>query len=552
MGLADMTQELHLIADTNIFFECKNLEDLPWQDLDGDPVVILLTKPVLDEIDKHKRSNGRTRDRALKIFTRVRTMIKDEVDEGIIRLASPQVILRLLSNTTPDPTLDGALDYTKNDDRLVGILSTLNSEGGAPVQLLTHDTGPASSAKGFGLPCYLIPDQWLRPPQQTKDQKAISELKEELDKYKTQEPKITGTVMGPQKNTFSITRQRETPLTATQIDAALKALEAKHPMRINFDVTPPKKKGHFSGRIDEISFGAPSQEEVETYQESSYPKWLGACRRVMEGMHEQGSVHSERISVKIKLRNEGTRPALNAYVDFRCEGGCLIYRPSQDEDAQEADTSNTVGAVQHLTTRLPLPPEAPKFTQSVKTVLEAPAKTGGALKGIDIATLGIGNAAMKHLDALGTNQRQLEQAINPFGSSSMLSAIDKLGSFNQVLKMGSNSSSPSRLYDFHTIEPIASMVSKPHDPEGFYYKHWREGEPLESGGLTCDRWRHHSETEIFELQVIMTGSETVNGVMTCSVHAENLTDPFELKVAFKRRVEERDLQEDLNFLVENC
>lgn len=543
-----MTQEVHFITDTNVFFECKKLEDLPWQDLDADPVVILLTKPVLDEIDKHKKSNGRTKDRALKIFKRVRTMIEDEVDEVVIRSAKPQVILRLPSNTEVDPALDGALDYTKTDDRLIGILSTLNSEGGASVQLLTHDTGPASSVKGFGLSCYLIPDHWLRPPQQTKDQKAISVLEAELGKYKTQEPKITGTLMEPQENPFNIARQKEIPLTAIQIDAALKALEAKHPMRINFDVPPPKQKGHFSGRVDEISFGAPSQEEIETYQETNYPKWLTACHRVMEGLHERGSVPSERIPVKIALRNEGTRPALNAYVTFRCKGGCLIYRPSEDEEEQEADASNTVGVVQ-LTTRLPKPPEAPKFTQSVKTIQEAPAKIGNAPKGIDIATLGIRGSALKHL---GTNQKLLKQVLNPLGHSAMQSAIDQLGPLNQALKMGSSASSPSRLYDFHTIEPILSEMSKPHNPEGFYYKNWQVGEPLESGGLTCDRWRHHSDTEIFEFQVIITGSETINGVMTCSVYADNLTVPFKLKVAFKRIVEERDLQEDLNLLVRNC
>jgi hypothetical protein len=232
-----------------------------------------------------------------------------------------------------------------------------------------------------------------------------------------------------------------------------------------------------------------------------------------------------------------------------CEGGCLIYRPSEDEEEQEADASNTVGAVQNLTTRLPKPPEVPKFTQSVTTIQEAPKKTENALKGVDIAILGSGNAALKHLTALGRNQRLVEQALKPFGNSDMLSAIDQLGPFNKALKMSASSSNISGLYD---MPPIFPMTIKPHDPEGFYYKNWQEAELLENGGLTCDRWRHLSDTEMFEFQVIMTGSKTVNGVMTCSVHAENLTVPFELKVAFMRIVEERDLQEDLNFLVEDC
>ena len=42
------SREVHLVADTNLFFECKALEELRWDELGYDPIVILLTKPVLD------------------------------------------------------------------------------------------------------------------------------------------------------------------------------------------------------------------------------------------------------------------------------------------------------------------------------------------------------------------------------------------------------------------------------------------------------------------------------------------------------------------------
>ena len=34
------------VADTNLFFECKRLEDLVWGELGVDPVHIIVTKPV--------------------------------------------------------------------------------------------------------------------------------------------------------------------------------------------------------------------------------------------------------------------------------------------------------------------------------------------------------------------------------------------------------------------------------------------------------------------------------------------------------------------------
>ena len=30
--------ELRLVADTNLFFECRKLEELPWQELGHDPI----------------------------------------------------------------------------------------------------------------------------------------------------------------------------------------------------------------------------------------------------------------------------------------------------------------------------------------------------------------------------------------------------------------------------------------------------------------------------------------------------------------------------------
>jgi hypothetical protein len=114
--------EVHLVADTNLFFECKSLEDLPWSELGYDSVVILLTKPVLDEIDKHKKGSGRTRKRALEIFSRVRDMLASSAQEVEIQASSPRVILRRMPSVAPDPAHKDHLDYAKTDERLIGAI----------------------------------------------------------------------------------------------------------------------------------------------------------------------------------------------------------------------------------------------------------------------------------------------------------------------------------------------------------------------------------------------------------------------------------------------
>src|ERR1700681_1758852 len=108
-----MTMEIHLVADTNLFFEFKTLEELPWQELGYDTVVIILTKPVLDEIDKHKKSTGRTRSRAIEIFARIREMLATGTQEVELRAAAPRVMLRRMASARPDHSLADQLDYGK-------------------------------------------------------------------------------------------------------------------------------------------------------------------------------------------------------------------------------------------------------------------------------------------------------------------------------------------------------------------------------------------------------------------------------------------------------
>jgi PIN domain len=155
MAIEGALMEVHLVADTNLFFECKALEELAWSELAYDPVVILLTKPVLDEIDKYKKGSGRTRKRALEIFQRVRGMLESSAQEVEIQASSPRVVLRRTPpSVAPDPAHKDHLDYAKTDERLIGIASTLSAQAsGYDVKLFTDDTGPASTGRsGRALP----------------------------------------------------------------------------------------------------------------------------------------------------------------------------------------------------------------------------------------------------------------------------------------------------------------------------------------------------------------------------------------------------------------
>ncbi|MGH1454561.1 MAG: hypothetical protein ACRBBV_15455 [Paracoccaceae bacterium] len=322
-------------------------------------------------------------------------------------------------------------------------------------------------------------------------------------------------------------------------------------MQTVFDAPPVETKRYVTGQVDEIRYDPPSEEEILTYQQTTYPEWLSKCRGVLEGLHKHRTLGVERIPVRIALRNDGSRPALNAFVSFQCEGECRLFRVDDDiEDADEGDSSED-GSTQRLTRSLPKPPEPPSFSRSVRTIQEAPPKAS-VQKGIVIATLGVGSELEKQIASLSANQRLREKALGPFHNSGIAAALGKSDPFGEALRSSLVTQAPSRLYDIRTLDPIIPRLPTAHDPEAFYYKRWPVGQACRRGGLACDRWRHQSETEVFEFEVILSGEETSNGVLVCNVHAENMTIPFELKVPMRREIIDRDLQDDLEFLIEEC
>ena len=239
------------VADTNLFFECKRLEDLPWSELGADPVVIALTKPVHAEIDKHKKGGGRTRKRALEVSGRVRKMLEFHGKETVIQEKGPRVVLRMVPTVLPDPAQAEALDYNVNDDRIVGIVSALaKHESSASVSLLTDDGGAAATADSLGLNFRLIEDHWKRPLALTDEEKEIASLKKDLAAYRAQEPSIEVWNATMEPESPHVVRRIPGPLAAATITNLVATLEAAHPMVTDFSVPESKKtRGRSGGYI---------------------------------------------------------------------------------------------------------------------------------------------------------------------------------------------------------------------------------------------------------------------------------------------------------------
>lgn len=540
------------VADTNLFFECKRLEELPWSDLAADPIVIALTKPVMAEIDKHKKGSGRTRKRAIEISGRIRGMLTSPPPEVIIQDAGPRVVLRLMSIVQPDPDLAGSLDYTINDDRIVGTVATISKdETFTSVSMLTDDSVAASTAHGLGIPFVLIPENWKRPPEETTEAKQIKELQKDIATYRAQEPSIRIKDVSTDTEQAHVVRRVALALEPSKIDQLIDKLKERHPIQQDFTAPAPETRDDG----EEISYEAPDAEAIKRYTSEAYPKWIDACRAVFEKLHEGLIAQEDEVELIYSVANSGTRPATNMRVSFEAKGNIYIRRrPDDTENAEDQEIASIVSRSPQPP-NLPAPPPAPAVRRIVK-------RPPTALDGVDVATL-------KELEEGVRLQSLAEDLHRSLGFGSHLATIrsvqpmiDQLrgnGALGEVARiMGEQNrllrpfSEPGAVVSPRYLDPFPVNIPRKHNPEGFYYDQWPESVPVKHGALTCDLFRHRGEEEIFEVEVLFPKDDAVTGAVKCIVEAENLTKPEELLLPVSRTIETYDLGTVAEQMIERC
>lgn len=547
VGHARGAMEHLYIADTNLFFEAKRLEDLPWAELGNDPIVIGLTKPVQAEIDRHKKGTGRTRKRALETFGRVRAMLQKRQTEIVIQESAPRVVLRLLTNARPDPEHADTLDYEAVDDRIVGIVSELSKDQSfASVKVMTDDGGVAMTASALGVDFHLLEDSWKREPAMSDKDRQIADLEKDIAAYRSQEPVIQIEDATDGEISCHVVRKVPDALSPDKVDELAKRLEATHPKVTDFSV--PETRVESDGA--EISYIAPSDEDVSEYTTTGYPKWLSQCRSDLGRLHEGRVEREPSVTVRVALRNVGARPASKLRISFEAQGQFFIIRRSREIDVEHDQPTHNPAL-----TRLSPPPVAPKAERVVKrppkpksarstNIAELSRSMGGS---IDLANLGFARpgSVLDSAARAGSVFDDLRRS-GVFddltrGSSAIQQALGLQAEHQRVQDLISPSHLNMLTRPEHRVfmDPIVHRlpIIPKHDPEGFYYDDWPEGHPVRTGALTCDLFRHQGEAEFFDVEVAFPEEGDITGAVLCRVEAENLTKPVEIRIRVGRTME---------------
>ncbi|MCY4302255.1 MAG: PIN domain-containing protein [Aestuariivita sp.] len=327
-----------LIVDTNIFHECRRLEDLPWENLgEPDEIVLIVTEPVQSELDTQKSSaKTRIKRRALEWTKHFRELITNDQTDHVIRPSEPRVIVRL-DATQPDAQHDDVLDRFVADDAIVAIALTIQSEHTAhTVAIFTDDLRPMQKAKKVGFAVKNIPDDWRREPEQTEEDKEIARLKQEVVKLQKQEPELilATSTKTPIKKILPIYK----PLSESESDQLIEAIRNRYPIETDFERA---RKNTSPGRIRELSSAIPQsrfipapQKDISRYIEEHYPNWIKKCRELLDTAHNCIGLTYYGLRLSIELSNKGTRPAHDLQLRFKTNGNIGIMPGDDEETAQ--------------------------------------------------------------------------------------------------------------------------------------------------------------------------------------------------------------------------
>ena len=476
---------LYLFPDTNLFIQCRPLDQLNWSELgDFAEIHLIVCRPVQREIDNQKnRGNDRVAKRARKTYPLFRKIIIGETGYELVN-DDPPVKIFIQSSSLPDEDLSSTLDYGKSDDEIVGCCSRYARENsGLDIRLLTHDTGPMMSAQSVGLRFIPINDDWLIPPEHNQLEREIARLESEVTRLKRAEPQfsIAGlNEQGEEVSLINFVHEIYEPLNDTEISDLLEMLKDRFPLTTNFNPYTPKPESMAAGLASamwgEWEYVPAAADEIDNYQSQMYPEWLNECELILSKVHEKLQRLVRPPSFCFSAVNEGTRPGSESLVEITAKGNFEICPTQFTDNATEASEEEVLS--------FPRPPKAP---------------TGGW-------------KASRH-PAMSETVTSLLSNILAGQRNELFFPTEDSGPLFEIPVYHGPSTKPQR------------------DPNRFYYKSDSPEIPAKSFSLECKQWLHAAEPEEFQGIISFEDDGTeIRGLVECVIRASNLSVPVTKRV----------------------
>ena len=483
---------LYLFPDTNVFIQCKPLEQLDWSEWQHySEVRLLVSRPVQREIDDQKnRGNSRVANRARITYQLFRRIVDGRQEYELIRSSTPVVKLYLEGPSRPSPELEDTLDYSKSDDQIVGCLHKFRQDNqGADARLLTYDGGPMMTAKSLGIPYVAVKDDWLLTPENNEIERENARLKERIAQLERTEPQFSIELVdgeGGSLERLELEHPIYDPLPDGTIGSLMDMLTAKFPKATDFGPRGPAPKIHSLTVADLVAprevYVPAKVAEIEQYSNRDYPKWLKECREVLTSLHEKLQSEVVNPEFTFAISNVGNRPGNSALVKIVAKGNLGIYVADYIPETEEPPS------VEPLLPPPPIPPSG--RWSSMHDELRR--------------SIALPNLVQDHF-----------------------------------------------LRDDFRLASLPSRDDLRRDPNTFYYKPNRPTTTGDSITLECEQSRHKTGATHFSgLISVDPTAEEIQGALICQVHAENLSEPVENLIPVRITITKASSEEHAKDLVE--
>lgn len=176
----------YIFIDTNILLHFQIFDQIPWQQIVGKEVQLVVPPVVVAELDKHKRHKNS------KIASRAKAILKKVEDIAGGNISYP--LLYLHSRPKESTLKEYHLDRMEQDDLLLAsILDFKTLYPADEVKLVSNDTGPRLRARNLQIDAFQLDEKYLLPLERSEEEKLIDQLKQENIKLKNRIPKLNVT-----------------------------------------------------------------------------------------------------------------------------------------------------------------------------------------------------------------------------------------------------------------------------------------------------------------------------------------------------------------------
>lgn len=474
-----------LFVDTNLFLQCKSLEDLPWEEVaNGHDLLLIIPEAVIREIDRLKNDgNSRRARRARNANTLIQELLNAEDQKKCLKESNPRVdILIPIKAIKIDDNID-SLDPAVTDHRIVlEALGFKAIDQTAQITILSGDAIIRLKAKQHGVACVQIPSTWLSDPEPDEKDKKLARLEKELADLKKTDPVIEISFKnqeGSPIDFLSASIITYDQLTEEQIEQLINLVQEQHPLVTDFSDTSTT----LGTKLNRDALGyeryyPPSEEQIAKYRRE-YREWLGSVKQFYASFSDRMKWQKRFLSVEFVISNLGGRPAENCLIELYSVGKIRMKPPP--------DSGND-----HFVANLPKMPTPP--------------------------TAPIGRWEMRKL-SVAWGIEQMDQ--NKLRAEMVLAAArhDQL------------------------INPIRNYMLETRDRNTFYWNKDQSGY-ADYLSLECNEFMHKVEPEERRLNLHFPIKEDIeSGALKVRVRAKNLKSPKETTLPIKLSYRKEDIWE---------